>query len=84
MLAEGVLGLRHVHGEDIPQPSYLFERDGPELMANPVMMNMPVCTLIKDSGIALKSLPANLSAISFANSACAHLLVPRKKGLLSS
>ena len=41
MLAEGMLGFRHVHGEDIPQPSYLFERDGPELMANPVMMNMP-------------------------------------------
>ena len=40
MLAEGMLGFRHVHGEDIPQPSYLFEWNGPELMANPVIADI--------------------------------------------
>lgn len=40
MLAEGMLGFHHVHGEDTPQPSYLFEWDGPELMANPVIADI--------------------------------------------
>ena len=40
MLAEGMLGFRHVHGEDIPQSSHLFEWDGPELMANPVIADI--------------------------------------------
>lgn len=39
MLAESMLGFRHVHGEGIPQPPYFLKLNRPKLVANPVMMN---------------------------------------------
>ena len=39
MLAEGVLGLRHIYREHVPQPSYFLELNRPKLVADPVMMN---------------------------------------------
>lgn len=84
MLAEGMLGFRHIYREHVPQPPYFLKLNRPKLVADPVMMNRSCMNAYQGFQYSLHSMRANSSALSFGKSDNPNLTVGFEKAPSSS